>query len=61
MRRSVWVIFPLMLALTGGIAAGGAAAQAPGHTQLITLGTRGGPIPSNDRAQSSNLLIVDGT
>ena len=61
MRRSVWVIFPLMLAWTGGIAAGGAAAQAPGHTQLITLGTRGGPIPSKDRAQSSNLLIVDGT
>ncbi|WP_043356493.1 MBL fold metallo-hydrolase [Cupriavidus basilensis] len=30
-------------------------------THLITLGTRGGPIPAKDRAQSSNLLIVDGT
>ncbi|AOZ01656.1 MBL fold metallo-hydrolase [Cupriavidus sp. USMAHM13] len=30
-------------------------------THLITLGTRGGPIPARDRAQSSNLLIVDGT
>jgi ribonuclease BN (tRNA processing enzyme) len=30
-------------------------------TQLITLGTRGGPLPSKDRAQSSNLLVVDGT
>ena len=27
-------------------------------THLITLGTRGGPIPARDRAQSSNLLIV---
>src|SRR5437763_5599972 len=30
-------------------------------TQIITLGTRGGPQPSKDRAQSSNLLIVNGT
>ncbi|AOZ08594.1 MBL fold metallo-hydrolase [Cupriavidus malaysiensis] len=30
-------------------------------THLITLGTRGGPIPARDRAQSSNLWIVDGT
>jgi ribonuclease BN (tRNA processing enzyme) len=30
-------------------------------TSLITLGTRGGPIPARDRAQSSNLLIVNGT
>jgi ribonuclease BN (tRNA processing enzyme) len=29
-------------------------------TILITLGTRGGPLPTPDRAQSSNLLIVDG-
>src|SRR5262249_432768 len=27
----------------------------------IMLGTRGGPLPSKDRAQSSNLLIVNGT
>jgi ribonuclease BN (tRNA processing enzyme) len=28
---------------------------------LITLGTRGGPLPAKDRAQSSNLLVVNGT
>src|ERR1044072_3969035 len=30
-------------------------------TRLITLGTAGGPLPTKDRAQSSNLLIVNGT
>src|SRR5437868_15371889 len=30
-------------------------------TQIITLGTRGGPLPSKGRAQSSNLLVVNGT
>lgn len=30
-------------------------------TVVVTLGTRGGPLPSRDRAQSSNLLIVNGT
>lgn len=39
----------------------GAAAAPPSGSRLITLGTRGGPIPSKDRAQSSNLLIVNGT
>jgi ribonuclease BN (tRNA processing enzyme) len=36
---------------------------ASGHhaTRLITLGTQGGPIPRAHRAQSSNLLIVNGT
>src|SRR5579864_4845739 len=29
-------------------------------TRLITLGTRGGPIPMMGRAQSSNILIVNG-
>jgi len=29
-------------------------------TRLITLGTGGGPLPTKDRAQSSNLLIVNG-
>jgi ribonuclease BN (tRNA processing enzyme) len=29
-------------------------------TRLITLGTRGGPIPTVGRAQSSNVLIVNG-
>jgi len=29
-------------------------------TRLLTLGTRGGPLPTVERAQSSNLLIVNG-
>jgi hypothetical protein len=29
-------------------------------TRLLTLGTRAGPIPTVGRAQSSNLLIVNG-
>ena len=50
-------------AIVGGlamamIAAWTGAAQA--ETTLITLGTRGGPLPTKDRAQSSNLLVVNG-
>ena len=30
-------------------------------TRVITLGTRGGPFPQAHRAQSSNLLLVNGT
>ena len=33
----------------------------PGHTRLITLGTAAGPPPRAHRAQSSNLLMVNGT
>jgi ribonuclease BN (tRNA processing enzyme) len=36
------------------------AEPASAETMLITLGTRGGPLPTADRAQSSNLLIVNG-
>lgn len=41
-----------------------AVAQTPkpaSGTIVVTLGTRGGPLPTKDRAQSSNLLVVDGT
>src|SRR3984893_8288855 len=53
-----------LLAMSAGltmamIAAWTAAAQA--ETTLITLGTAGGLLPGPDRAQSSNLLIVNGT
>ena len=53
-----------LLAMTAGlamamIAAWTSAAQA--ETTLITLGTAGGPVPRADRAQSSNLLVVNGT
>jgi ribonuclease BN (tRNA processing enzyme) len=30
-------------------------------SRLIVLGTRAGPVPSKDRAQTSNVLIVNGT
>src|SRR5580692_2138338 len=39
----------------------GAATSASAETTLITLGTAGGPLPRGDRAQSSNLLVVNGT
>jgi ribonuclease BN (tRNA processing enzyme) len=39
----------------------GATTAVQARTRLITLGTRGGPLPSKDRAQSSNLPIVNGT
>jgi ribonuclease BN (tRNA processing enzyme) len=38
----------------------GATATVETATTLITLGTRGGPLPDKERAQSSNLLIVNG-
>ena len=51
-------------AITAGLAVAmiavlSGAAQA--ETTLVTLGTAGGPLPRPDRAQSSNLLIVNGT
>jgi len=50
------------IALAGESAAqtGGAAAPSKPGTRLITLGTRSGPLPTVGRAQSSNLLIVNG-
>jgi ribonuclease BN (tRNA processing enzyme) len=59
MNKTVLLAVALLAAL-----AGPAAAQTPhagGGTTLITLGTRGGPLPTKDRTQSSNLLIVNGT
>jgi ribonuclease BN (tRNA processing enzyme) len=38
-----------------------APATPPSGAKLFTLGTRGGPLPTKDRAQSSNLLEVNGT
>lgn len=34
---------------------------AKSNTRLITVGTAGGPVPRASRAQSSNLLVVNGT
>ena len=47
--------------LLAGFIAVVAANHASAETTLITLGTRGGPLPSKDRAQTSNLLVVNGT
>src|SRR5579862_2719477 len=52
-----------LLAVTAGLAtaAFGLSDAVRAETTLITLGTAGGPVPRPDRAQSSNLLIVNGT
>ena len=53
-----------LLAMTAGVAMAMIAAWtgvAQAETTLITLGTAGGPLPRPDRAQSSNLLVVNGT
>ena len=55
-RSLLAVIAGLAMAM---IAAWTGAVQA--ETTLITLGTAGGPVPRPDRAQPSNLLIVNGT
>jgi ribonuclease BN (tRNA processing enzyme) len=47
--------------LLAGFIAVVAVNYASAETTLITLGTRGGPLPSKDRAQTSNLLVVNGT
>ncbi len=47
--------------LLAALIALGAANHASAETTLITLGTRGGPLPTPDRAQTSNLLVVNGT
>jgi ribonuclease BN (tRNA processing enzyme) len=55
------VLGALLLAAAAGTEQ--AAAQAPGAdtgTIVVTLGTAGGPLPRKDRAQSSNLLVVNG-
>jgi ribonuclease BN (tRNA processing enzyme) len=51
-----------LLAMVASLAAAAASFANPAHaeTTLITLGTAGGPLPRADRAQSSNLLIVNG-
>jgi ribonuclease BN (tRNA processing enzyme) len=59
---------PLLMGFLALLGIGVAAAQAPAAraqtslagTRIVTLGTAGGPLPRKDRAQSSNLLLVDG-
>jgi ribonuclease BN (tRNA processing enzyme) len=51
----------VILSIVAGLALGAWGRNAQAETTLITLGTRGGPLPTKDRAQSSNLLVVNGT
>src|SRR5690348_2689417 len=55
-----------MVALTALVMMGSGRAQTASPAtapaiRLITLGTTAGPLPRKDRAQSSNLLIVNNT
>jgi ribonuclease BN (tRNA processing enzyme) len=49
------------LVLADSSLAQSAAPPANSGTKLITVGTAGGPVPRASRAQSANLLIVNGT
>ena len=51
--------FRALLAVASLAAIGSLPGAARAETTLITLGTAGGPLPRADRAQSSNLLIVN--
>jgi len=57
MNKKTWLLASAVV-IAGFIAATNAARA---ETTLITLGTRGGPMPTADRTQSSNLLVVNGT
>jgi ribonuclease BN (tRNA processing enzyme) len=64
MRKMIWWLAAASICLGASgvrerVSAQGVDAQAPG-TVIVTLGTRGGPLPTKDRAQSSNLLAVNG-
>ena len=50
-----------MLPASSRIARGQASQSSKASTRAITLGTQGGPFPQAHRAQSSNLLLVNGT
>ena len=64
--RPAWLVagVPFVAAMAmidWSVAQTGTTTNAGTGTTLITLGTRGGPLPTEDRAQSSNLLVVSGT
>src|SRR5215467_4943050 len=67
MQKPSSFLFTTLISISIVALAGESGAQNTGGTlppktgaRLITLGTRGGPIPMVGRAQSSNLLIVNG-
>src|SRR5438477_12302633 len=60
--KALWLLASLLSAalMTSAVAQSASPAAEKG-SKLITLGTDGGPLPRKDRAQSSNLLVVNGT
>jgi len=62
-KPSSWLLAAAIISgLLVPVKQGSAQSPAPkAGTRLITLGTGGGPVPRAKRAQSSNLLIVNGT
>jgi len=58
---SLITIVAVIVAGRGWAQPSGAASSQKSGTRLITLGTRAGPTPTVGRAQSSNLLVVNGT
>jgi ribonuclease BN (tRNA processing enzyme) len=62
MRKPFSILVATAIAAAAtGLGAQTAFAQTKTGTRLITVGTAGGPVPRAHRAQSSNLLIVNGT
>src|ERR1051326_8109330 len=68
MRRTAVVLAIVLLGASVFASAGATLAQStgsnaapPSGVRLITLGTTAGPLPRKDRAQFSNVLIVNGT
>jgi ribonuclease BN (tRNA processing enzyme) len=58
---SLWLAAFIGIAATAPAQQGAAQPTPAKGTRLITVGTAGGPVPRAKRAQSSNLLIVNGT
>ncbi|KRB81349.1 hypothetical protein ASE00_15290 [Sphingomonas sp. Root710] len=57
MRNMIWAALLMLLGLTPAIAAEPSAAR----TEVVLLGTAGGPLVNIHRAQPSSMLIVNGT
>jgi ribonuclease BN (tRNA processing enzyme) len=67
MQKLSFFLFTTMISMSIAALVGESRAQNTGGilspktgTRLITLGTRGGPIPMVGRAQSSNILVING-
>ncbi len=61
MRKSTMMLLAVAAALVAAQRADAQATATTSATRLITVGTAGGPTPRAGRAQSANLLMVNGT